>query len=77
MRLAICTAIAVVVAVTSPMWMMAMRALLHWFDHLAPKPGMSGLLLLAVAPFAFIILVWIGKWILSGFSNPVDGVPAK
>lgn len=58
---------------TYGIWVEWVRAALHWVDHLAPKPGISGLLLLALSPVAFLVVVFILRWIAKGFKAPTDG----
>lgn len=52
--------------------MTAVNDLLHgflpWIDRLAPKPGLSGLLLLALSPVIFLALASIVAWVLAGFA---------
>ena len=62
----------VALSATYGIWIEWARATLHWVDHLAPKPGISGLLLLALSPAAFLIVVFILRWIARGFKAPRD-----
>ena len=52
----------------------ALYSVLRWVDMLAPKPGLSGLLLLALAPVAFLLLAALMRWILVGF-GPDETLP--
>ena len=63
------SAVLVAAVVTFPYWQAPAEAVLRWFDHLAPKPGLSGLALLALAPVLFLIVVAIGRWVSVGFAR--------
>ena len=69
LRLFAISAVLVGAGVTFPYWQVPAKAVLRWFDHLAPKPGLSGLALLALAPVLFLIVVAIGRWVSAGFAR--------
>ena len=41
------------------------KGLLRWIDFLAPKPGLSGLFLLGLLPFGFVLLCVVVEWFLT------------
>ena len=44
----------------------AATELLRAVDFLAPMPGLSGLLLVFLAPFGFLLMLALGAWALAG-----------
>ena len=49
-----------------------LQSLLRWIDWLAPRPGLSGIALLALSPIAFMVLVAIAHWVNLGFKSADD-----
>ena len=45
----------------------ALYSVLRWIDMLAPKPGLSGLLLLVLSPVVFLLLAALVRWVVAGF----------
>ncbi|MEM7406219.1 MAG: hypothetical protein AAF458_13045 [Pseudomonadota bacterium] len=69
-RLAICLLALLAGWSAMPFLSLASEAALRWFDHLAPMPGLSGLVLLALAPIGFLVFVAALRWVLTGFRAP-------
>jgi len=51
----------------------ALGAFLRWFDLLAPKPGLSGLLILAAFPIGFLLAAYAAHWVITGFQPRSGG----
>ena len=66
-RLGVITATAVAVVAAPDPFCDFIGDALRFVDMLAPKPGLSGLLLLALSPVAFLALLFLGQWIIDGF----------
>lgn len=47
--------------------------LLRAVDFLAPKPGLSGLLLVFLAPFGFLLAIALGAWAMAGIRRARAG----
>lgn len=41
---------------------------LRWFDFLSPVPGLSGLVILALAPVLVLAFFFAVQWVWTGFS---------
>ena len=52
----------VILATTASIMSGNAAQMLRAVDFLAPKPGLSGLLLVFLAPFAFLLLLALGAW---------------
>ena len=48
----------------------AATAMLRAVDFLAPQPGLSGLLLVFLAPFGFLLVLALGAWATAGMRRP-------
>ena len=42
---------------------------LRWFDWLAPVPGLSGLLILALFPISCLVVLLLLRWVFEGFQS--------
>ena len=42
---------------------------LRWVEHLAPRPGLSGLVLLLLSPAAFLTVAFVVAWVAAGFRD--------
>ena len=42
---------------------------LRWFDWLAPVPGLSGLLILALFPITCLVVLLLLSWVFEGFRS--------
>ena len=74
-RLALVVGTLVVGVLTAPVLHQQAQAFLPWFDRLAPKPGLSGLLLLGLSPILFLAAASLVAWVWAGFANRGDAAP--
>jgi hypothetical protein len=66
-RLGIVVALTLLCAVVGNLVSTYLLSTLLWIEMLFPKPGLSGVALLALSPIGFLLAASLVRWVVDGF----------